>query len=94
MGSIPAAIAFPPNDEETPTQSTPSQSLFRIEQDVWISPSNGVKFVGSVDCPKWSVQTNGKKFGTFDKLIIAHNGKCADRLVSFYLLNHTSICNF
>lgn len=68
MGSIPAAIA--------------SGSDFKIEQDVWISPSNGVKFVGSTDSPLWTIQTNGKRFGTFDRIVIAHNGKCADRLMS------------
>ncbi len=54
----------------------------KIHQDVWISPSSGVKFVGTEDLPQWSVQTNGKKFGTFDHVVIAHNGKCADRLMS------------
>ena len=68
MGSIPAAIA--------------AGKQFTIEQDVWISPSNGVKFIGSEEAPLWSIQTNGKQFGTFDRIVIAHNGKCADRLMS------------
>ena len=68
MGSIPAAIA--------------SGGDFKIEQDVWISPSNGVKFIGSTDSPLWTIQTNGKRFGNFDRIVIAHNGKCADRLMS------------
>jgi len=54
----------------------------KIEQDVWISPSSGVKYVGTKTSPQWSVQTNGRKFGKFDHVIIAHNGKCADRLMS------------
>ena len=54
----------------------------KIEQDVWISPSSGVKYVGTKASPQWSVQTNGKRFGNFDHVIIAHNGKCADRLMS------------
>ena len=68
MGSIPLSIL--------------NVNKIHIEQDVWISPSSGVKFVGTKDVPKWSVQTNGKKFGTFDHVVIAHNGKCADRLMS------------
>jgi len=84
MGSIPAAIAFPKSqlDKDASSSSTSRKSLFRIEQDVWISPSNGVKFSGSGNCPKWTVQTNKKKFGSFDRIVIAHNGKCADRLMS------------
>lgn len=69
MGSIPLAMKH--------------TNEIHVEQDVWISPSNGVKFVGTpVSCPKWSVQTNGKRFGVFDQIIVAHNGKCADRLMS------------
>ena len=76
MGSIASAIAYPQNDEDN------DQAMFKIEQDVWISPSNGVKFIGSSNDPKWTVQTNGKRFGTYDAVVIAHNGKCADRLMS------------
>ena len=49
-----------------------------IQQDVWVSPSNGVKYGSN----QWKVQGNGKVLGMFDKLVIAHNGKCADRLMS------------
>lgn len=76
MGSIPTAIAFPQSNNNEQKQS------FQIHQDVWISPSNGVKFMGSTSVPKWKVQTNGKNFGTYDAVVIAHNGKCADRLMS------------
>lgn len=69
MGSIPLNIL----------NSSPD---VKIHQDVWISPGNGVKFVGTGDSPEWSVQTNGKQFGTYDHVVIAHNGKCADRLMS------------
>jgi len=69
MGSIPLNIL----------NSSPD---VKIHQDVWISPGNGVKFVGTESSPEWSVQTNGKKFGTYDHVVIAHNGKCADRLMS------------
>lgn len=70
IGSVPLAIA--------------NENNLKIEQDVWISPSNGVKYVGSKESnyPQWSVQTNGKRIGNFDAVIIAHNGKCADRLIS------------
>lgn len=65
MSSLPEAIASGKHE-------------FRIEQDVWVSPGNGVKLNGD----KWRVQRNGKPLGAFDHLIIAHNGKCADRLMS------------
>ena len=69
MSAIPSAIAS-------------SEHEFRIEQDVWVSPGNGVKFNGDKGRPLWRVQRNGKPLGTFDELVIAHNGKCADRLMS------------
>ena len=79
MGSIPAAIAYPKHQKDKTEESEPQ---FQIHQDVWISPSNGVKFIGSTKLPKWKVQTNGKNYGTYDAIVIAHNGKCADRLMS------------
>merc|ERR1719491_1656270 len=89
MGSLPAAIVCPSNqqqqDNNNNNESNKQSSqppLFQIEQDTWISPNNGVKFTGSTTNPKWSVQTNGKKCGSFDRIVIAHNGKCADRLMS------------
>lgn len=85
MGSLPAAIAYPNSEHHNDNNNekkTPSPPLFQIEQDTWISPSNGVKFTGSTANPQWSVQTNGKKYGSFDRVVIAHNGKCADRLMS------------
>lgn len=69
MSAVPQAIASGKNE-------------FRIEQDVWVSPGNGVKFNGEKGRPFWRVQRNGKPLGTFDELVIAHNGKCADRLMS------------
>ena len=69
MSAVPQAIASDKNE-------------FRIEQDVWVSPGNGVKFNGDKGRPLWRVQRNGKPLGTFDELVIAHNGKCADRLMS------------
>lgn len=91
MGSVPNAIAYSdipnPHDEDEndkPQLTTPSspQPRFQIEQDTWISPGNGVKFTGTASSPQWIVQTNGKKYGSFDQIVIAHNGKCADRLMS------------
>jgi len=82
MGSLPTAITYPSNPQHGNEKKKTSQPLFQIEQDTWISPNNGVKFIGSTNNPKWSVQTNGKKYGSFDRVIIAHNGKCADRLMS------------
>jgi predicted NAD/FAD-dependent oxidoreductase len=63
MGSIPLAMA--------------KDGQFPIEQDVWVSPSNGVEFLKAKN--QWKVK--GYK-ETFDNLVIAHNGKCADRLMS------------
>jgi len=82
MGSIPLAMrdrclsfdAAGENDDRS----------FRIRQDVWVSPSNGVQYIGDVndDGPKWELFANGQSMGRFHKLVIAHNGKCADRIMS------------
>ena len=53
---------------------------FTVQQDVWVSPSNGVKWQN--DSRQWRVQAKGQVLGHYDKLVIAHNGKCADRLMS------------
>lgn len=63
MGSIPQAMA--------------KEGQFSVEQDVWVSPSNGVKYLKSKQ--QWKVKGYDD---TFDYLVIAHNGKCADRLMS------------
>jgi predicted NAD/FAD-dependent oxidoreductase len=68
MGSIPASIV------------KQSSGAFKLNQDVWVSPSNGVKYMPSNS--KWKVQAGGKVLGFYDALVIAHNGKCADRLMS------------
>eukprot|EP00816_Leptocylindrus_hargravesii_P003112 CAMPEP_0196824210 /NCGR_PEP_ID=MMETSP1362-20130617/90899_1 /TAXON_ID=163516 /ORGANISM="Leptocylindrus danicus, Strain CCMP1856" /LENGTH=467 /DNA_ID=CAMNT_0042204389 /DNA_START=44 /DNA_END=1447 /DNA_ORIENTATION=+ len=70
MGSIAGAIA--------------NNAGLQIEQDVWVSPSNGVKYVGGKDGgkPRWRIKAKGQVLGEFDRLVIAHNGKCADRLMS------------
>lgn len=66
MGAIPQAMV--------------NQNRFQLKQDVWISPSNGVRYLPQ--SKRWRLQAKGKVVGEFDRLIIAHNGKCADRLMS------------
>ena len=66
MGSIPLAMI--------------KEKTFNVVQDVWVSPSNGVRYHNK--SKQWKVQADGKILGYFDNLIIAHNGKCADRLMS------------
>ena len=69
MGSIPWSMS--------------KTGTFEVKQDVWVSPSNGVKYVqGDHDAAHWIIKGNGKALGKFDHLVIAHNGKCADRLMS------------
>ena len=47
-----------------------------VSQNVWV---NKLEKVGG---NKWRLYANGKQLGEFDAVIIAHNGKCADKLVS------------
>lgn len=68
MGSIAASIV------------QQNRGAFQLHQDVWVSPSNGVKYMSSKN--KWKVKAGGKVLGVYDALVIAHNGKCADRLMS------------
>lgn len=63
MGSIP--------------QRMQKDGQFPVEQDVWVSPSSGVKYLKAKR--QWKVKGYDE---TFDYLVIAHNGKCADRLMS------------
>jgi predicted NAD/FAD-dependent oxidoreductase len=58
---------------------------FKVEQDVWVSPSSGVKYQPQSSAAagrKWKVRAQGRVLGEYDQLILAHNGKCADRLMS------------
>ena len=55
-------------------------SGLEIKQNVWVSPSNGVKYLR--ESGRWEVRVKGRVAGTYDALVIAHNGKCADRLMS------------
>ncbi|CAJ1347992.1 unnamed protein product [Effrenium voratum] len=51
-----------------------------VRQDIWVPPSNGL----SVEDGSWSVAIPGPTRATerFDAAVIAHNGKCAERLTS------------
>jgi predicted NAD/FAD-dependent oxidoreductase len=55
-------------------------SSFHVEQDTWVSPSSGIQYQKKNGT--WKVQAKGKALGYYDYLVIAHNGKCADRLLS------------
>jgi predicted NAD/FAD-dependent oxidoreductase len=68
MGAIPQALVA----------SATNNGLVDLHQDVWVSPSNGVTYKNG----KWTVKASGRVLGQFDRLVIAHNGKCADRLMS------------
>merc|ERR1719277_862147 len=54
-----------------------------LRQDVWIPPSNGISYDAS---GSWAVAVpdgrGGKTMTWFDAVVIAHNGKCAERLTS------------
>ena len=82
MGSIPLAML-----EECRKNS----KNFVVSQNLWVPPDAGVEFVSDFSDQgsntkknHWKIQirTKQKVLGTFDKLVIAHNGKCADRLMS------------
>lgn len=73
MGSIPTKMV------QSLKYSSSSSSTFELHQDVWISPSNGVSY--QTKTQKWQVR-RGNMSESYDYLIIAHNGKCADRLMS------------
>jgi predicted NAD/FAD-dependent oxidoreductase len=48
--------------------------------DAWVSPSNGIRRQND---GRWTVHSRGKPVGgVFDAVVVAHNGKCADRLTS------------
>jgi len=51
-----------------------------VEQDVWISPSQGVQRERD---GAWTLKLPARhSSGRFDAVVIAHNGKCAERLTS------------
>ena len=56
-----------------------------IRQDIWVSPNGGIFTErGSADDGGggWCVQESKKVQARFDAVVIAHNGKCAERLTS------------
>ena len=73
MASIPGAIV-------QSFKETSSSIPLDIQQDVWISPSNGVRYQFSQNV--WKLQAKGQSLGDYDSIVVAHNGKCADRLMS------------
>ena len=86
-------FCYPSGGMSSLVDSLVSGSTFDIQQDVWVSPSSGVRYQGPPppqgamakkgivkDC--WSVRAQGRTLGKHDHLIVAHNGKCADRLMS------------
>ena len=56
---------------------------FRIAQDVWVSPSNGVRYIGGIrsggggddgegdGVPQWELRAGSKSLGKYHKLVIA-----------------------
>ncbi|CAJ1955960.1 unnamed protein product [Cylindrotheca closterium] len=70
MGNVPLAMV----------DQAKQSSNFALEQDTWVSPSSGVKY--QKNSGTWKLQAKGKTLGYYDKLVIAHNGKCADRIMS------------
>lgn len=64
MASIPLAMrdyCLSCNNDENNIHS------FQIMQDVWVSPSNGVKYIGNSDdnSPKWELKSGSKSYGEF-----------------------------
>lgn len=49
-----------------------------VHQDVWVPPSNGLQAAGG----SWNVVVPRDQSYNFDAAVIAHNGKCAERLTS------------
>ncbi|KAL3931649.1 MAG: hypothetical protein SGBAC_011212 [Bacillariaceae sp.] len=70
MGNIPLAMV----------DQAKKSSYFELEQDTWVSPSSGVRY--QKNSGTWKLQAKGKTLGYYDNLVIAHNGKCADRIMS------------
>lgn len=92
VGRVSAAGEFVPFDDGTPRYiGSPARGLGSVaasmaaslatppETDVWVSPSNGLK--RNAD-GTWDVKVNGKVIGNHDACVIAHNGKCAERITS------------
>ena len=50
-----------------------------VKQDLWVSPNNGIRQDAN---GKWLVRESKSVERPFDAVVIAHNGKCAERLTS------------
>ena len=50
-----------------------------VRRDVWVSPNNGIRQGGN---GQWLVRESKSVERPFDAIVIAHNGKCAERLTS------------
>jgi len=86
-------FCYPSSGMSSLVDALVTDSIFDIRQDVWVSPSSGVRYQGppppqgsmaknGIATESWSVRAQGRTLGKHDHLIIAHNGKCADRLMS------------
>ena len=57
-----------------------ASGLDDVRQDVWVSPNGGIR-KGTRDGP-WLVRESKTVEASYDAIVIAHNGKCAERLTS------------
>jgi predicted NAD/FAD-dependent oxidoreductase len=62
-----------------------SGGSYRMKQDVWVSPRDGVEHLAHRN--QWKVQGHSGtprvyEHELYDAIVIAHNGKCADQLMS------------
>eukprot|EP00092_Neocalanus_flemingeri_P018700 GFUD01020253.1.p1 GENE.GFUD01020253.1~~GFUD01020253.1.p1 ORF type:complete len:443 (+),score=103.74 GFUD01020253.1:78-1406(+) len=51
----------------------------KLYSNVWVSPNNGLRHY---EDGRWGVWVNNKEVGRHDMVVIAHNGKCADRITN------------
>jgi len=87
---------YPHHGMSSLVRALTSGNAFKIKQDIWVSPSSGVRYQGPppplgctsenqndrTSSDNWNVRASGRTLGKHDHLIVAHNGKCADRLMS------------
>lgn len=55
-----------------------SQNIPKLLNDVRVSPNDGVRRKND----KWIVSSKGEKYGSFDRIVIAHRGESAHHLMS------------
>jgi len=51
----------------------------KLHRNVWVSPNNGLRYN---DDGSWGIWANNREIGRHEIVIIAHNGKCADKITS------------